>query len=98
MAQPTQPLVRLLGMPLIVLVLLVQAYLLFHETEHAVAGEHESCAVCQLAQHQDHGLIQHAPLIAAGTFAIPQHASAQLVILISEHYFAARAPPVAQFL
>ena len=95
MRQALHFLIRPLGMTLVLVMLLVQAYLLFHETSHAVSGEDESCLVCQLAQHQDHALISQVSLAMSADFLPPQYLGTQVFIRTSARYFASRAPPVS---
>ena len=93
MKQPVHSWLRPFSIALVLVLLLVQAYLLYHETEHAAVGESESCVVCQLAQQQGHALPAAVLIIAGLQFYINRSKPSVPFIFIRPRLFAARAPP-----
>ena len=93
MNKPATALTYRLAITLLLALLLSQAYLLAHEIEHALSGEHNDCALCLLADHQGHAL--GSPSLAIAKAANEQPPATPIYHLESRHtnYFASRAPP-----
>lgn len=90
----TTQLVRLFSITVLLTVVLGQGHLLEHEIEHIVSGDHDSCVVCKIADHQGDAIVRTLP--DAGP--VPQFTAwtVQEYSFHSQHssHFSPRAPPL----
>ena len=93
MNKPATALTYRLSIALLLAMLLSQAYLLAHEIEHALAGDHDDCVMCQLADHQGHALGTPSLGLAPATNAQPPLTPIYQLESRHTNYFASRAPP-----
>ena len=61
MNNPVTQTVRHFSIALLIAVVIGQWHLLEHEIEHLISGDHDSCVVCEIAEHQGDAIVGTLP-------------------------------------